>query len=212
MWYRALIPGARWRIPARQGKSVYLTFDDGPIPEVTPWVLDRLDELGVKATFFCVADNVRRYPELFKEIIDRGHQVGNHTFHHIQALFMSNKKYLEDVLEADKLIGSRYFRPPHGHLRLSQVKNLSNYFDIVMWDVVTRDYNANLTPVEVFSYIVKYVRNGSIIVFHDSLKAEKNMRHVMPKAVEWLKGEGYRFLRIGDDVDPLSTFRWPVNM
>ena len=120
MWYRMLVPGARWRIPALKGKSIYLTFDDGPIPEVTPWVLDQLDELGIKATFFCVADNVRRYPELFEEIRRRGHTVGNHTYHHIQGIFHSTKEYMRDVYDAHELIHSRYFRPPHGHLRFSQ--------------------------------------------------------------------------------------------
>ncbi|MDH7903685.1 polysaccharide deacetylase family protein [Porphyromonas gingivalis] len=132
MWYRALFPGATWRIPAKEGKSIYLTFDDGPIPEITPWVLDTLDELGVKATFFCVADNVRRYPDLFAEIQRRGHQVGNHTFHHLQGLKVRTRTYLKDVEEADRLINSRFFRPPHGHLRFMQTLLLSNHYDIIM--------------------------------------------------------------------------------
>ena len=198
MWYRMLVPGARWRIPALKGKSIYLTFDDGPIPEVTPWVLDQLDELGIKATFFCVADNVRRYPELFEEIRRRGHMVGNHTYHHIQGIFYSTKEYMRDVYDAHELIHSRYFRPPHGHLRFSQNRELSHSFEIVMWDVVTRDYNAELSPETIVGYVKRYARNGSIIVFHDSLKAEKNMRIAMPAAVRWLQQEGYHFLRIGD--------------
>ena len=198
MWYRMLVPGARWRIPALKGKSIYLTFDDGPIPEVTPWVLDQLDELGIKATFFCVADNVRRYPELFEEIRRRGHTVGNHTYHHIQGIFHSTKEYMRDVYDAHELIHSRYFRPPHGHLRFSQNRELSHSFEIVMWDVVTRDYNAELGPETIVGYVKRYARNGSIIVFHDSLKAEKNMRVAMPEAVRWLQSEGYHFLRIGD--------------
>lgn len=198
MWYRALVPGARWRIPALEGKSIYLTFDDGPIPEVTPWVLDELDRLGVKATFFCVADNVRKYPELFEEIKRRGHQVGNHTYHHLQGTFTCRKKYLEDVRQAHQLIQSRYFRPPHGHLRLTQTLDLSHSFEIVMWDVITRDYNASLSPETILGYVKRYARNGSIIVFHDSLKAEKNMRIAMPQAVTWLLQEGYHFLRLGD--------------
>ena len=146
-----MVPHARaWSAlaypPRSRGKSIYLTFDDGPIPEVTPWVLDQLDELGIKATFFCVADNVRRYPELFEEIRRRGHTVGNHTYHHIQGIFCSTKEYMRDVYEAHELIRSRYFRPPHGHLRFSQNRELSHSFEIVMWDVVTRDYNAELSP------------------------------------------------------------------
>ncbi|MDY6122198.1 MAG: polysaccharide deacetylase family protein [Porphyromonas sp.] len=209
MWYRALIPGARWRIPARWGKSVYLTFDDGPVPEVTPWVLDELDRLGVKATFFCVGDNVRKYPELFAEIIKRGHGVGNHTYHHIQGLKHSARSYMADVEKADELIASRFFRPPHGHLKPSQVRALSNRFDLIMWDVVTRDYNPSLSSDTIMNYVYRYTRNGSIIVFHDSLKAEKNMRIVMPKAVRWLLSEGYRFMRIGDDLDPIDPTFFP---
>lgn len=198
MWYRMLVPGARWRIPALSGKSIYLTFDDGPIPEVTPWVLDKLDELEVKATFFCVADNVAKYPEIFEDIKRRGHQVGNHTYHHLQGLFTKNKRYFEDLYMAHELIHSRYFRPPHGHMKPSQVMEISNSFEIIMWDVITRDYNPKISPDKILGYVQKYARNGSIITFHDSLKAEKNMKIAMPKAIEWLKNEGYHFLRIGD--------------
>ncbi|KGN75673.1 polysaccharide deacetylase [Porphyromonas macacae] len=198
LFYRALIPGGRWCIPAYRGKSVYLTFDDGPIPEVTPWVLDKLDELDVKATFFCVGDNVRKYPELFEEIKRRGHQVGNHTFHHIKGLEKSARSYIEDVEAANDLIHSRYFRPPHGHLLFSQVRELSKRYELIMWDVITRDYNRKLSPERVLYHVKRYTRNGSIIVFHDSLKAEKNMREAMPQAVRWLKEQGYTFMRIGD--------------
>lgn len=198
LWYRMLVPGARWRIPSLTKKSVYITFDDGPIPGVTPWVLDKLDELGIKATFFCVADNVKKYPDIFEEIKRRGHQVGNHTYHHIQGLFTSTSDYMTDVIEAHKLINSRYFRPPHGHMRFSQVMEVSHSFEIIMWDVITRDYNRKISPEKIIGYVKKYSRNGSIITFHDSIKAEKNMKIAMPMAVKWLKDNGYSFLRIGD--------------
>ncbi len=198
LFYRAFFPGARWRIPAIQGQSVYLTFDDGPIPEVTPWVLDCLDKYGVKATFFCVADNIRRYPDLFDEILARGHQVGNHTYHHVKALSYSTKEYMADVYQAHELIKSRYFRPPYGHLRPSQLKALSNSFEIVMWDVLTRDYNARLSSEDVLNNVKNYVRNGSIIVFHDSLRSEQHLHYALPKAIKWLLDENYHFLRIGD--------------
>lgn len=196
--YRAFFPGARWRIPAIKGKSIYLTFDDGPIPEVTPWVLDQLDELGVKATFFCVADNVRKYPDLFAEILRRGHQVGNHTYHHLCALSCSKQAYMRDVYQAHELIQSRYFRPPYGHLRPGQLVEVSHSFEIVMWDVLTRDYSKKVSPEEVFAIVKRYARNGSIIVFHDSIKAERNMKYALPESVRWLQQEGYHFLRIGD--------------
>lgn len=198
MLYRALFPGARWRIPALDGRSVYLTFDDGPIPEITPWVLDTLDEYGVKATFFCVGDNVQKYPEIFQEILRRGHQVGNHTFHHIKALGKSTSSYMHDVHEAHKLIRSRYFRPPYGHLRFPQTRELSHSFELIMWDVLTRDYNPRLSPDDVLRNVTRFTRNGSIIVFHDSIKSERNLREALPKAISWLLSQGYEFRRLGD--------------
>lgn len=193
-----LFPGGRWCIPALDGKSLYLTFDDGPIPKVTPWVLDTLDDYGVKATFFCVGDNVRKYPEIFAEILRRGHQVGNHTYHHIKALGKSVTHYMQDVRLAHQLIGSRYFRPPYGHMRLGQTHEVCKSFELIMWDVLTCDYNAKLQPEKVLHNVQRFVRNGSIIVFHDSLKAERNLRWALPRAIEWLLSEGYEFRRLGD--------------
>lgn len=198
MLYRALFPGARWRIPALDGRSVYLTFDDGPIPEVTPWVLDVLDQYGVKATFFCVGDNVRKYPEIFEEVIRRGHQVGNHTYHHIKALGKSTATYMRDVHQAHRLIRSRYFRPPYGHLRFPQTRELSHSFELIMWDVLTRDYNPRLSPSDVLGNVMRFTRNGSIIVFHDSIKSERNLREALPKAIAWLLNQGYEFRKLGD--------------
>lgn len=196
--YRALFPGARWRIPALEGRSVYLTFDDGPIPEITPWVLEVLRAYNIKATFFCVGDNIAKHPELFEQIKREGHQVGNHTQHHPKALNLSTKAYMRDVLEAHKLIGSRYFRPPYGHLRWGQTREISHSFEMIMWDVLTRDYNHKLSPERVLNNVKRYTRNGSIIVFHDSLKAERNLKDALPRAIEWLLSEGYQFRRIGD--------------
>lgn len=173
---------------------VYLTFDDGPIPEETPWVLDVLDRYGIKATFFMVGDNVRRHPELLEEVRRRGHSFGNHTMHHLQGMKVRARRYLRDVTEAAGLIDSPLFRPPHGLLRWKQAKALKNHYNIVMYDLVTRDYSRKLTGEEVFTNVRRYVRNGSIIVFHDSLKASVNMRYALPKAIEWLIGQGYEFL------------------
>ena len=162
-FYRALFPGVIWRIPAKK-KCVYLTFDDGPIPEVTPWVLDILDKYGVKATFFCVGDNVRKHPDIYQMVLERGHRVGNHTFNHIQGIRFWTKNYLANVEKAAEYIKSDLFRPPHGHMRFPQV----------VW-------------------LRRHYRNGSVIVFHDSLKAERNMREAMPRAIEWLQEQGYEF-------------------
>ncbi|MEE0997943.1 MAG: polysaccharide deacetylase family protein [Paludibacteraceae bacterium] len=195
---RKLIPGAVWRLPQKE-KTVYLTFDDGPIPEVTPWVLDLLRKYNIKATFFCVGDNVRKHPEVFKMLVSAGHSVGNHTFNHLQGFKVKSDKYVENVELADTYIRSNLFRPPHGHLRIRQGTRLSKKFRFVMWDVITRDYNRKLSGEYVLNVVKRYVRNGSIIVFHDSIKAEKNMKYALPKAIEFLLFEGYKFEKITEE-------------
>lgn len=191
-FYRVLFPGAIWRKPGKE-KCVYLTFDDGPIPGITPWVLDVLDKYNIKATFFCVGDNARRYPEVYKMILERGHRVGNHTFNHIQGIKYWSKNYVANVEKAASFIQSDLFRPPHGHMRRPQIYLLRKRYKIIMWDVVTRDYSPHMSPNGVFNVVKNYTRNGSIIVFHDSVKAEKNICGALPKAIEWLLAEGYTF-------------------
>ncbi len=192
--YRLLFPEAIWRVKKRKRKVAYITFDDGPIPEVTPWVLDTLDRYGIKATFFFVGDNVRKHPHLYEEVKRRGHSYGNHTMHHLQGFKTTRLRYMRDITEADGLIDSTLFRPPHGLMRWSQAKAIKNHYNIVMYDLVTRDYSIKMTPQEVFRNVTRYARNGSIIVFHDSLKAERNMKEVLPRAIEWLQNEGYELL------------------
>ncbi len=196
--YRLLFPEAVWRIKYRGRKVAYITFDDGPIPEVTPWVLDTLDRYGIKATFFMVGDNVRRNPQLRDEVRRRGHTIGNHTMHHLQGFRSKSIRYMRDITEADGLIESPLFRPPHGLMRWEQARVIKNHYNIIMYDLVTRDYSKKLSPDQVFANVRRYARNGSIIVFHDSLKAERNMRAVLPRAIEWLQSEGY-------DLLPLAT-------
>lgn len=193
-FYRLLFTEAIWRILQRGKKVVYLTFDDGPIPEETPWVLDVLDRYGVKATFFMVGDNVRRYPELFEEVKRRGHSYGNHTMHHMQGLKVSALTFFRDITEADRLIGSTLFRPPHGIISPLQTNLIKRHYNIIMYDLVTRDYSKRVTGEEVLENVKRYARNGSIIVFHDSKKAHVNMRYALPRAIEWLKEQGYEFL------------------
>ena len=190
--FRHLLPKAIWRLPKKE-KTIFLTFDDGPIPDVTPFVLDLLKEHNIKATFFCVGDNVRKYPNLFERLISEGHQVGNHTFNHLQGFKNPLRFYSENVEKADELIHSQFFRPPHGQFSFFHKWSLKKKYKIVLWDLVTRDYNRNLSGEEVFSFVQKYVRNGSIIVFHDSLKAEKNLRYALPKTIDYLIENGYRF-------------------
>lgn len=190
-----LFPECAWRITKKK-KCVFLTFDDGPIPEVTPWVLDLLDKYNIKATFFCVGDNVKRNPELFEEIKRRGHGVGNHTMNHLQGAKVTTRHYLRNVKEADNLIQSTLFRPPHGLLRWKQAAILKEHFLIVMYDLVTRDYSKKLNGPQVLANVKHYTRKGSIIVFHDSLKAEENMKYALPRAIEWLIENGYSIEKI----------------
>lgn len=196
LFYRLLFPEAIWRFKKRGRKVVYLTFDDGPIPEVTPWVLDTLDRYRIKATFFMVGENVCRNPGLFEEIKKRGHSWGNHTMHHIQGMKVRSVNYLRDLNAAHTVIQSSLFRPPHGIIRWAQAKVIKNHYNIVMYDLVTRDYSRKLSPDQVFENVRRYARNGSIIVFHDSLKARKNIMATLPRAIEWLQSEGYEFARL----------------
>lgn len=175
------------------GKNVYLTFDDGPIPECTPWLLDLLDRYGIKATFFMVGDNVRKYPDLYAEILRRGHRAGNHTMHHLDGSRVWTRRYIRDVREAAEYIDSDLLRPPHGWMRFGQKAVLSRRFKIVMYDLVTRDYSKYVDAAKVFDNVRRYARSGSIMVFHDSLKSVEKLRWALPRCIEWLRDEGYEF-------------------
>lgn len=181
-----------WRMNPAE-KVIYLTFDDGPNPQITPQVLDILDEHGVKATFFCVGDNVRKYPDTFSEVTSRGHAVGNHTFNHIKGFKFSTADYVANVQKASEYIESRILRPPHGQIKFSQVRALKKNYKIIMWDLITFDYDKNVTPEQISRIVKKQTRNGSIVVFHDSLKAERNVLNVLPVALNFWKNQGYDF-------------------
>lgn len=192
VFIRALFRGVTWRMD-RHEKVIYLTFDDGPIPEVTPWVLDLLDQSGIKATFFCVGENVMRYPEIYDEIVRRGHRTGNHTYNHLRGFFTNTADYMENVEKAAQYISSNLFRPPHGELKASQLRALRQKFQVVQWDVITHDYSRKISPETVLRITLKYVRRGSIVVFHDSLKAEPNLKYALPKTIDYLVEKGYQF-------------------
>ena len=183
---------ALWRM-SKDERVVYLTFDDGPIPEVTPWVLKLLRDEGILATFFCVGENVMKYPWVYQSVLDDGHSVGNHTFNHWQGIKYSNQEYFANIRNAAKYVHSGLFRPPHGLMKLSQYQHLKKEYRIVMWDVISCDYDARLSPEEVFRNVTDFVRPGSIITFHDSLKAERNLKEALPRSIAWLKEQGYRF-------------------
>lgn len=191
-WLRWLYPRALWRMN-HDDHSVYLTFDDGPIPESTPFILQTLRKFDVRATFFMVGDNVRKYPDLYRQIVSAGHQVGNHTYHHLGGFKHLAKTYIEDTERANDLIGSHLFRPPHGCMSHSEYLWLRRKYHIVMWDLVTRDYSKWLTADDVFDNVKRYARNGSIITFHDSLRSIDKLHTALPRSLKWLKDQGYEF-------------------
>lgn len=176
-----------------QEHKVYLTFDDGPNPETTQQVLDILNRYHIKATFFCVGDNVRKYPEEFAKLSANGHIVGNHTMHHLRGFSTPKQTYLDDIAEANSYIHSELFRPPHGRIHWNQLSALRKQYKIVFWDVITRDYNAKLPPERIIRIVKHYTRNGSIIVFHDSLKAKRNLLGALEPSIQWLIAQGYTF-------------------
>jgi len=177
----------------RHEKVVYLTFDDGPIPESTPFILDTLAHYGIKGTFFMVGDNVRKYPELYQRIMSEGHQVGNHTHNHISGFRHTLREYSYNVDKANAYIRSHLFRPPHGWMRLPQYALLSRKYKVVMWDLVTRDYSKWMTAQGIVNNVKRYARPGSIITFHDSLKSIDKLRTALPASIEWLQQQGYSF-------------------
>jgi peptidoglycan/xylan/chitin deacetylase (PgdA/CDA1 family) len=179
-----------------QNREVYLTFDDGPTPVVTPWVLDRLDEAGAKGTFFCLGRNVDKHPEIYNMILAGGHSVGNHSYSHLKGFRSSIKRYMEDIDLASDMINSKLFRPPYGRIFPGQVKAVLEQYDIIMWDVLSIDYNSGLGGDRVLKNVTRNVKPGSIIVFHDSDKAADNLYYALPRTLEFLKEEGYNMKAI----------------
>lgn len=191
-WLRWIYPKALWRMNPEE-HSVYLTFDDGPIPESTPYILDTLKQFGAKATFFMVGENVMRYPELYERIVAEGHQVGNHTYNHMGSLRHTLRTYQKNVEKANELIHSHLFRPPHGWMTHAAYHTLRHRYTIVMWDLVTRDYSHLLNAFDILRNVVLYARNGSIITFHDSLKSIEKLHYALPASLRYLKEQGYEF-------------------
>jgi peptidoglycan/xylan/chitin deacetylase (PgdA/CDA1 family) len=172
-------------------KEVYLTFDDGPTPVVTPWVLDRLKEANASATFFCLGRNVDKHPEIYMQILAAGHSVGNHSYSHMKGFRSSVKRYMDDIHLASGMIDSKLFRPPYGRILPGQVKAVQTEYDIIMWDVLSIDYNSRLSGDRVLKNVTRNVKPGSIIVFHDSDKASKNLYYALPRALEYMQEKGY---------------------
>ena len=196
---KALFPKYVWSIPNTE-KKVWLTFDDGPIPEITEWVLSELEKYHAKATFFCIGDNIHKHPEVFKKIIASGHAIGNHTFNHLQGWKTQTSDYIENVekcaleMTQHENTNSKLFRPPYGKIKPAQAKMLRELgYKIIMWDVLSYDFDSTISAEECLENVISNTEQGSIIVFHDSLKAEKNLKYALPKAIQILKDKGFVF-------------------
>lgn len=200
---RKLFSSLIWRIPTAE-KKIYLTFDDGPVPEVTPRVLDILKKHNAKATFFCIGQNVEKNTGLYKQITDEGHSVGNHTYNHLNGWKTRDSEYFSNIEKCSALVLSNLFRPPYGKITRTQIKKIiysnprpsslvSFPSSIIMWDVLSYDFDRSVSPEKCLSNVMRYSREGSVIVFHDSLKAQRNLEYTLPKAIEQLSLKGYSF-------------------
>lgn len=193
LWMRAFYPSRIWQMPNNH-KVIYLSFDDGPHQHITPQVLSMLEDYQAKASFFCVGDNVRKYPEVFSNIIQRGHAVGNHSFHHLNGWKTDKQAYVNDIVKANALIQSNLFRPPYGRLKSNQAKTLiSHGYEIVMWTLLSSDYDEQLSKEKCAERLLKTIRPGAIVLFHDSDKAKRNMIYALERLLYEGTRQGYRF-------------------
>lgn len=187
---KRMAPGLIWDMEGEP--DVYLTFDDGPTPGNTEWIIETLAKYDAKATFFCLGKNVEQHPETFRKLIEAGHKAGNHTYSHQKGWSMSLERYVEDVDFANQFMHSDLFRPPYGRIKPSQARILSERYALVMWDVLSRDYSSLITPRQCTKNVLKHVRAGSIVVFHDSWKSARNMRYALPRVLQYLKEKGLK--------------------
>lgn len=192
---RKLFPSLIWSIPDAEN-AVFLTFDDGPCPEVTPWVLDLLDQYGAKATFFCLGKNAEMHPELFREILRRGHAVGNHSYSHVKGWGRRSGSYVRDVDTANDILQTNLFRPPYARISTAQARVLSERYKIIMWNVLSRDYVRSLGGPGCERNVTPHLREGAIVVFHDSVKTFPNLRYALPRVLEALREKGLEAKRI----------------
>lgn len=181
-----------WDIPDRAGE-IFLTFDDGPIPEITPRVLEILDQYQAKATFFCVGDNVRKHPEVYRQVIEAGHATGNHTFNHLNGWKTPLPAYLANIEQCNQLVNSRLFRPPYGRIKPSYINSLKPAYRIIMWSVLSGDFDKDTSPEDVLRNTIQHSADGSIVVFHDSIKAADRLFYALPRFLEHFSAKGYRF-------------------
>lgn len=187
-----LLPSLTWKIKTKE-KIIYLTFDDGPIPEATPWVLDKLNEYNAKATFFCVGENARKNPVILERLIAEKHTVGNHTMNHLNGWKVNTNDYVSNIADCSKYVSSDLFRPPYGKIRLSQIRLVKKKYKIIMWNVLSKDYDITLNGKQCFDIVKKKSKAGSIVVFHDSIKAKSRLVEALPATLEYFSKLGYRF-------------------
>jgi peptidoglycan/xylan/chitin deacetylase (PgdA/CDA1 family) len=190
--YKWFLRDAVFRVPTEE-KKLYLTFDDGPVPEATPFVLEQLKKYNAKATFFCIGKNVHENPELYKQVLNEGHKTANHTFDHVNGWKTKTTDYLSNTAKCAELVTSKLFRPPYGKITFSQYSNLKSQYAIVLWDVLSWDFNLETAPEKCLKNVLNNTKPGSIIVFHDSKKAFKNMGYALPRTLEYFSERGYRF-------------------
>ena len=181
---------------ANGNQTVYLTFDDGPVPEATPWILELLKEKGMKATFFCVGDNVRKHPEIFEQILSEGHAVGNHTMRHEKGVVTEESSYLDSVDEASKYIESKLFRPPYGRMTWKQSRVLRKKFRIIMWTWLSYDFDQNVPTQRIVQKAKKEIKSGDIVVFHDNMKSFDRLKKILPDVLSDLERKGLKALPI----------------
>ncbi len=187
-----------WKIKGEPNK-LFITFDDGPIPEVTPAILDLLSKYNAKATFFMVGENVQRYPEIVKQVKTLGHEIGNHTFKHENGTKVSDREYYKSILQADEYINSKLFRPPYGRIRPRQILEIKKNYQIVLWSVLSGDFDKKTSPEKCLNNVIKHAKSGSIIVFHDSLKAKENVLYALEGTLKHFANLGYEFLAINQN-------------
>ena len=193
---RALYPNCVWKMPTNE-KGIYLSFDDGPHPIATPFVLEQLDKYQAKASFFCIGKNVAEHPVIYEQIIAKGHTVGNHTQHHVNGWHTKDDMYLQNIHEASSLISSDFFRPPYGRIKRTQIKKIhSNKIlpqQIIMWDVLSGDFDTKISGKACFKNVSKHTKAGSIVVFHDSAKAWDRLKIALPATLDYFSQKGYQF-------------------
>jgi len=187
-----MFPHFTWRIPTNE-KQIFLTFDDGPIPEVTPWVLEQLEKYNAKASFFCVGDNIRKYPEIFQQVKNAGHTIGNHTMNHLNGWATENLTYFHNIRQGASQAKTSLFRPPYGRVTPKQTQFLLRHYRIVMWDVLSGDFDTNISPDQVLKNVVQHAVPGSIVVFHDSIKSQERLEYALPKVLAHFSALGYTF-------------------